>query len=254
MKSSLFILLAVMAATFVRAADAPPMHTGSFDSNGVKIAYVEAGKGEPVILVHGLYSSAAMNWVMPGTFKLLTEHYHVIALDLRGHGNSGKPADDASYGQPMADDVLRLMDHLKIEKAHIAGYSLGGIVVMKFIIDHPERVISAALCGMGWLREGSFEQAMFEKMGDRSTGNTPPACVHGIGRLAVKEQPVKQIKLPVAIIIGDRDPCLRMYVEPLKPVHPEWPIKTVEGAGHITCVMKEQFRNELLKWIEANSR
>src|SRR5438105_4735903 len=119
-----------------------PLHAqdiarSSFDSAGVKIAYIESGKGEDVILVHGLYSSAQMNWVMPGIFKRLAEKYRVVALDLRGHGDSDKPDAEDAYGQPMVDDITRLMDHLKIQKAHIVGYSLGGIIVMKFVVDHP---------------------------------------------------------------------------------------------------------------------
>src|SRR5262245_35470453 len=137
------------------AADVAP-HT--FDSAGVRIAYVEAGSGEPVVLVHGLYSSAEMNWVLPGTFARLAEHRHVIALDLRGHGRSDKPTAEDAYGQPMVEDVVRLMDHLAIPKAHVVGYSLGGIIVMKLMVDHPDRVISGTLGGMGWLRDGSFAQ------------------------------------------------------------------------------------------------
>jgi len=126
----------------------------SFDSNGVKIAYMMAGKGEPVILVHGAYSDAELNWQRPGTFDLLARHNEVIALDLRGFGKSDKPTGDADYGQPMVEDIARLMDHLQIQKAHIIGYSIGGIIAMKFVVDHPDRVRSAALGGIAWLREG----------------------------------------------------------------------------------------------------
>ena len=161
----------------------------SFDSAGVKIAYVVAGDGEPVILIHGLYSSAAMNWELPGIFDLLAKHYRVIALDLRGHGNSDKPAGEDAYGQPMVEDITRLMDHLQeIQKAYIAGYSLGGIIVMKFMVDHPDRVIGAtrwaAWDGYG---EGSAFQEAFTRMG--GMGQTPAACVHGIARMAVTEEP-----------------------------------------------------------------
>jgi pimeloyl-ACP methyl ester carboxylesterase len=62
-----------------------------FDSAGVKIHYVVKGHGEPVILIHGLYSSAAMNWGVPGITTELARTYQVIALDNRGHGQSDKP-------------------------------------------------------------------------------------------------------------------------------------------------------------------
>jgi hypothetical protein len=220
-------------------------HAGSFDSAGVKIAYVEAGEGEPVVLVHGLYSSAMMNWEMPGIFDLLAKHYRVVALDLRGHGNSEKPEDESAYGEPMVDDVVRLMDHLKIEKAHIAGYSLGGIIVMKLLVEHPERVTSATLGGMGWLRKGSVFAASFGRLS--GIGQTPAACARGIGKLAVTEEEVKSIKVPVSVLVGDRDPCKRMYVEPLERIRPDWPVTEIQQAGHLNCVTKEQFKEELLK-------
>jgi pimeloyl-ACP methyl ester carboxylesterase len=162
-----FVLVAwLWLAVPALAAEKVETQAGSFDSAGVKIAYLEAGQGTTVILVHGLYSSAGINWVMPGTFKMLAEHYHVIAPDLRGHGKSDKPAGEADYGPPMVEDIVRLMDHLKIAKAHVVGYSLGGILVVKFMIDHPDRVLSGTLGGMGWLRPGSFEQKIFESMGN----------------------------------------------------------------------------------------
>jgi pimeloyl-ACP methyl ester carboxylesterase len=226
--------------------------TFTFDSAGVKIAYDVAGKGQPVILIHGLYSSAAMNWELPGTFSMLAEHYQVIALDLRGHGRSDKPTDDAAYGQPMVDDITRLMDHLQIDKAHIAGYSLGGMIAMKFMIDHPERVISGTLGGMGWVREGSPAAAAFGKMG--ALGSTPAACSRNMGKLAVTEDQVKSVKVPVEIIVGERDPCLHLYVEPLERIRPDWPVTIIPGAGHISCVTKPEFKTAMLKSIDDHAK
>lgn len=245
------LFAALMLCSKTRGADSDKQ-SGTFDSAGVKIAYVEAGKGQAVILVHGLYSSAMMNWELPGTFDVLAKHYHVVALDLRGHGNSDKPTADDAYGQPMVDDITRLMDHLKIGKAHIAGYSLGGIIVMKFMIDHPNRVLSGTLGGMGWLREGSVFQAAFGKMG--GLGSTPPACARGIGKLAVSEEQVKAVKAPVEIIVGDRDPCRKMYVEPLEKIRPDWPVTIIQGAGHISCVAKPEFKAALLKSVDDHAK
>ena len=64
-------LLVALACCVVRRGADSDKQTGTFDSAGVKIAYVEAGEGQPVILVHGLYSSAMLNWELPGTFKML---------------------------------------------------------------------------------------------------------------------------------------------------------------------------------------
>jgi hypothetical protein len=80
---------AVGRAAAAPATDAVPTRAGTFDSADVTIAYVEAGQGDPVMLVHGRYSSAETNRVRPGTFERLAVRHRVIALDLRGHGQSG---------------------------------------------------------------------------------------------------------------------------------------------------------------------
>ena len=232
---SLLIAAVVLAGSpLAAAAPAPRRRPGNniliLRFRRRQIAYLDAGAGPPVILVHGLYSSAEMNWVLPGIFKKIAEKNRVVALDLRGHGNSDKPTDDASYGQPMVDDIARLMDHLKIDKAQIVGYSLGGIIAMKFAVDHPDRVIALNLGGMGWLRDGSFQQRIFSLMGDRQTiALTPPACVHGISRLAVSEAQIKSVKPPLEILVGDRDPCLALYVRPLERIRPDVPVITISA-------------------------
>ncbi|HTL30280.1 MAG TPA: alpha/beta hydrolase [Tepidisphaeraceae bacterium] len=248
------IAAVMLALTPFVGAEENPHTRGSFDSGGVTISYVEAGGGDPVVLVHGLYSSAELNWIKPGTFDLLAKNHHVIAIDLRGHGMSDKPTSEDAYGKPMAEDVVRLMEHLKIQKAQIVGYSLGGIVVMRLLADHPDRFTAAALGGMGWLRQGSVLQGSFEKMGGRNTGHTPAAAVHGISKLALSEKELQSIKTPLEILVGDHDPCKRMYVDPLVMVRKDVSVIEIQDAGHITCIVKEQFKNELAKWVDQNAK
>jgi len=220
-----------------------PAAAEEFDSKGVKIHYVVEGKGEPVVLIHGLTSSAAMNWELPGTLRLLSSKYQVIAFDCRGHGQSGKPTAEDQYGVEMVEDVTRLLDHLKIERAHIVGYSMGGMIAMKFVVLHPERVKSGVLGGMGWLKSGSVLEKFWEKLPGREEGHPPAACVHGLSQLGVTEEELRAVKAPMSMIVGDRDPCRKLYVEPLQKVRSDWPLATVEGAGHLTCVAKEAFRD-----------
>src|SRR5262245_64521390 len=127
LQSALLLSVLAPAAGFANE----PGKGQTFDSNGVKIYYTVEGQGQPVVIFHGAFSSADMNWRLPGTIKTLAAHYQVIALDARGHGRSDKPAREEDYGVEMADDVIRLLDHLKIEKAHIVGYSMGGMIAMK---------------------------------------------------------------------------------------------------------------------------
>src|SRR4051812_22344550 len=126
----------------------------TFDSNGVSISYTVEGKGEPVVLIHGLFASAQVNWRAPGIIRILATNHQVIALDVRGHGASGKPTNESDYGVELAEDIVRLLDHLKIKQAHLVGYSMGGMITMKILTSHPDRVKSALLGGMGWMRKG----------------------------------------------------------------------------------------------------
>jgi len=122
-----------------------------FDSDGVQIAYRDEGDGEPVLLIHGFASNSEVNWVGTSWIKTLGDAgYRVIAIDNRGHGESEKLYDEASYGADiMAEDARRLLDHLGIGEAHIAGYSMGARIGAFLAVNHPERVKSLVLSGMG---------------------------------------------------------------------------------------------------------
>ena len=222
-----------------------PLHAEEFTSNGVKIHYVIRGKGEPVLLVHGLTSSVKVNWEMPGTIAELAKHYQVIAFDNRGHGQSDRPEGEDQYGVQMVEDVVRLMDHLHITKAHVVGYSLGSMIALKLLALHPERVRSAVLGGMGWLKPDSPFQHFWEEAKEPRIAKVPAACVRGIAKLAVTEDEVKAVRVPATIIVGERDPCRRLYVEPLVRVRPDWPEHVVPGAGHMNCVLKPDFKTQL---------
>lgn len=246
--TTISILLALMLPAFPGEAS----HSETFDSAGVPITYCVEGQGEPVVLIHGLHSSARMNWQRPGTAKLLASRYQVITLDVRGHGSSGKPEGEDAYGVQMMEDVIRLLDHLQIRKAHIVGYSMGGIIALKLIAEHPDRVLSGTLGGMGWLREGSALQKTWETLPNRGN-RTPAACVHSISRLAVTEAALKAIRVPVAVLIGDHDPVKGLYVEPLTNVRKDWPVTEIAGAGHLGCIAKDQFKEALQRWLDQNA-
>lgn len=248
----LTLVLALAAGTFQASAGEPKSQT--FDAKGVKIHYLIAGKGEPVILIHGLYSSADINWNKVGVVAELAKDHQVIALDLPGHGRSDKPEKDEVYGLRLVEDVALLLDHLKIKKAHIVGYSLGGMVAMKFLATHPERVLSGMIAGMGWLRDGSVLQKFWEKMPAREGGKTPEAFTKNIGKLALTQGELKKINVPVKVLVGDRDPVKKMYVMPLQEVRKDWPVVEIKDAGHINCIMKEQFREEIAAWLRKNAR
>jgi pimeloyl-ACP methyl ester carboxylesterase len=130
---------------------------------------------------------------------------------------------------------------------------MGGMVAMKFVTMHADRTRSLTLGGMGWLKEGSRLQEFWERIPDRGKAKTPAACLRGLGKLAVTEKEVKAVHLPVTILIGDRDPVRKLYVAPLEQVRPDWPVTVIEGAGHMNCIFKEQFKEELEKAVDKHA-
>ena len=144
-----------------------------FDSGGVKIRYVTEGKGEAIVLIHGWRGDSSM-WGRDaaGNTKLKgADGFMVIALDCRGHGKSDKPHEVEKYGPEMAADVVRLLDHLKIEKAHLIGYSSGSYIAGKVAATHPERVLSVVYGGQapiiaGAKSSGTSEVDVFAKAVD----------------------------------------------------------------------------------------
>ena len=121
-----------------------------FESAGARIFYSVEGAGPPVILVHGVGANLDLNWRRPGVIRALAKDFQVISFDLRGHGLSDTPSEPEQYGIQMVEDITRLMDHLGIAKAHLAGYSLGGFIALKAASVHPERFLSVAVCAAGW--------------------------------------------------------------------------------------------------------
>ena len=92
-----------------------------FEVDGIALNYVAMGEGTPVVLVHG-YTSAGDSWLNNGVAATLAEHHRVLVLDARGHGRSDKPHDVDAYGTKMAADLVALLDHEGIERAHLVGY------------------------------------------------------------------------------------------------------------------------------------
>ncbi|HWG44625.1 MAG TPA: alpha/beta hydrolase [Gemmataceae bacterium] len=258
---------------------------GSFDSNGVKIHYVVEGKGEPVLLIHGFAVNAQWQWGLPGIIKALAKDHRVIALDCRGHGKSGKPTDPKKYGTEMVEDAVRLLDHLKIKKAHVVGYSMGAIITGKLLATHPDRLLSATLGGAGAIRKGtelppfigeladSLEQG--KGMGPLIIVLTPPdkpkptpeviqqinrmvvgdngkalaAVVRGWKALAVTDEQLKANKVPVLALIGANDP-LKKSVDDLKDRMKNLHVVVIDKADHITAFVNPNFIKSLSQFLD----
>jgi pimeloyl-ACP methyl ester carboxylesterase len=119
-------------------------------NDGVRIAYDAAGEGRPVLLIHGFASSREQNWRSTGWIdRLVQEGFRVVSFDCRGHGLSDKPHDPQAYGEHMIDDVLAVMDAAAAPVADVMGYSMGGILTIRLLMQHPERVRRAVVGGLG---------------------------------------------------------------------------------------------------------
>lgn len=136
-----------------------------FDSEGVQLHYTVQGEGETIVLLHGFVLNADLNWRRPGIIDRLARQYRVVALDMRGHGLSDKPHDADAYGQHMVDDVRRLLEHLGIARAHLIGYSTGGFITLKFLTQHPERLLTAAATGMSRMPFNEENRATLKQIG-----------------------------------------------------------------------------------------
>ncbi len=132
-----------------------PADSGYAPVNGIKVYYEVYGEGRPIVLIHGAFMTIEMNWgkLIPE----LSKTRKVIAIELQGHGHT--PYSDRKLDfATLASDVEGVMNHLKIDSADVAGYSMGGSVAYQLIIQSPKRVrklviISSAYKSAGWLPE-----------------------------------------------------------------------------------------------------
>jgi pimeloyl-ACP methyl ester carboxylesterase len=153
MKTIAFFLT-VLVPALVSAQETPTV--GYAPVNGLKMYYEVHGSGDPVVLLHGAYMTIPSNWT--GWIEELSKKRKVIAVEMQGHGRTADIDRDLS-SENLADDVAALLDYLKIPRADVIGFSMGGGVAMACAIRHPDKVrkvvsISAVLRNDGWVKEG----------------------------------------------------------------------------------------------------
>ena len=128
------------------------MALAHFSSDGVDIAFLDGGEGDPILLIHGFASNHVVNWGATGWIDTLKrDGRRVIAMDVRGHGRSEKRHDPESYPLALlADDAARLLDHLDIARADVMGYSMGARITVAMALAHQDRMRAMVLGGMGY--------------------------------------------------------------------------------------------------------
>jgi pimeloyl-ACP methyl ester carboxylesterase len=277
---SLLVLFLFLAPLAARAEER------SFDSAGVRIRYVVEGKGQPVVLVHGFTANVESNWVASGILPALAKQYQVIALDDRGHGKSDKPHDPKAYGMRMIEDVVRLLDHLKLRKAHVVGYSMGSMIAARLLASHPDRLLSVTLGGFGARLPGksplgdlegpladSLEQG--KGFGPLLSALTPPgdprpsdeqiaminqdlaqgndqkalaAVVRSFKEFEVPEAALRANRVPVLVVCGTRDP-LKANSDALKGLLANASFLDIQGGNHITTLMQPDLSQQMTAGI-----
>ena len=137
------------------------------DRNGVRIYYEDQGHGPAVLLSHG-YSATCRMW--DGQIAALAPRYRIITWDMRGHGETDDPEDPAAYSEALTvEDMAALLRHRGIERAIIAGLSLGGYMSLAFHLAHPEMVGALMLFDTGpGFRNGDTRRAWNERVQQRA--------------------------------------------------------------------------------------
>jgi pimeloyl-ACP methyl ester carboxylesterase len=290
--AALATVFVTTGAAFARAEELPnvPVVTSGWQeqfwthADGTKFHYFEWGTGTPVILIHGS-GGTALNWMMNGLGASLARTNRVLAIDMRGHGQTVGPDGKRQRGTPNMDlDVLAFMDALKIQRAHIGGFSMGGSITSQLMARAPERFITAHFGGSG-VRED--ENSEFAKLIPPDPNGTAPldaearklyqtrqageAAKAGItdtnDESQLSSQPVpaavprspldlKKINFPILAVVGEFDqPYTRTHR--LWREAPNFQRVILRNRGHLSSYMAglapELYRDALTDFVMRNN-
>jgi pimeloyl-ACP methyl ester carboxylesterase len=240
-------------------------------SDGVELAYHELGQGRPVILLHGLFSDANMNWIRFGhAARIAAEGFRVIMPDLRAHGLSGKPHEPEHYPRGiLARDVRELVTHLDLELGEfdLGGFSLGARTTVEAVGEgmRPRRAIlgGAGLEGLrNWKRRKNFFLEAIE-MFDRVQRGDP----HWLSIQFMKSQKIDRaaaalllesfedafmdwlqaFTMPTLVVCGDQDDD-NGSAEELANVLPNARFEEVPGT-HMSSVTKPELGEAIAEFL-----
>lgn len=154
MRITTFLVMA-MASTALSAQQGPA--TGYAPVNGLKMYYEVHGSGEPVVLLHGAFMTITNNWA--GWIGELSKTRKVIAVEMQGHGRTADIPRELN-SENLADDVAALLRYLKISRADLIGYSMGGGVAMQVAVRHPDQVRRVVVISSTFRRDGMVQEAL----------------------------------------------------------------------------------------------
>jgi len=249
----------------------------SFAIDGGEISYSDQGNGDGVILVHGFAASVQENWVKAGWIQMLTRAgRRVVAIDLRGHGQSTKFHQPTAYSLPlMAGDVLAIVEHLQIKKPDLIGFSLGARVVLELLRMRGDRFLLGVACGVGEAllnpseerdpeafakaMEASSAEGIEDDMARRfrlfAEGQGQDlaalaACSRGLaamGRPWTREM-LAVIKNEMLIVAGSGDD-LAGAPDGLAAAFANAKAKRIPGCGHMDCLTQPMFKGAVMDFL-----
>jgi pimeloyl-ACP methyl ester carboxylesterase len=154
MRTTAFLLMTIVS-TALSAQQGPT--TGYAPVNGLNMYYEVHGSGEPVVLLHGAFMTITNNW--DGWINELSKTRQVIAVEMQGHGRTADAPRDITYDN-LADDVAALLSYLKIARADLIGYSMGGRVAMHVAVRHPDQVRRVVVISSTFRRDGMTQEGL----------------------------------------------------------------------------------------------
>jgi pimeloyl-ACP methyl ester carboxylesterase len=245
----------------------------SFHRDKVEIAYLDEGRGEPIVLVHGFASNKEVNWVQPGWVTTLAgAGRRVIAPDNRGHGASTKLYGPGDYHTSlMAADVAALIEHLGFARADVFGYSMGARIAAFLAFERAEWVRCVVLGGLGMhlidgvglpesiaeaLEASSPERVadpqgrMFRAFADqtRSDRRALAACIRGSRQTLTREQ-AAAINAPVLVAVGGKD-TIAGSAAALAAVIPHARALEIPERDHMLAVGDKVFKAAVLEFLK----
>jgi pimeloyl-ACP methyl ester carboxylesterase len=195
--------------------------------DGLILAFREMGEGRPLVLIHGFFSTASVNWVRYGhAATIAARGYRMIMPDLRGHGDSAKPHEASAYPPDvLADDGFALIEHLGLTDYDLGGYSLGARTTIRMLARgaQPGRAIVA---GAGWdgivntagrgahfrhilTNLGTFERGSADWMAEaflKTVGGDPVALLHVLDTFVdTPRVDLERIETPTLVLMGSDD-------------------------------------------------
>ncbi len=254
----------------------PPAHipVHHFEAgDGVQLAYRELGEGRPLVLIHGYFSTALVNWVRYGHAALIAAHGHrVIMPDLRGHGDSAKPHAATAYPPDvLADDGFALIHHLGLTDYDLGGYSLGGRTTVRMLVRGalPGRAIVAGMGLEGIVHPGgrsaffrriltqlgTFERGSLEWMSQaflKTVGGDPAALIHVLDTFVdTPIEDIARIRTPTLVLTGTEDQD-NGSAEALAAALPDGKYVSVPG-NHMSAVAKPELGAAIVDFLAGSA-